>query len=98
MPREGDIAARYAKENDAEKGSLGQQYGTAVALMASGKNQQAAEILYDLVQKHANLTLLRVVESGFDAIPAIRRDEAFKMNSGGWDEQMKNIEKHVATT
>lgn len=41
-------------------------------------------------------TLLRLVESGFDQIPPSRRLEAFRMNSGGWDEQMKNIEKHVA--
>jgi uncharacterized protein YndB with AHSA1/START domain len=41
-------------------------------------------------------TLLRVVESGFDRIPAARRDEAFRMNSGGWDHQMVNIEQHVA--
>jgi len=42
--------------------------------------------------------LLTVVESGFDKIPPSRRLEAFRMNSGGWDEQMKNIERHVATT
>lgn len=42
-------------------------------------------------------TLLSVVESGFDKLPLERRMEAFRMNSGGWDEQMKNIEKHVAT-
>jgi len=41
-------------------------------------------------------TLLRVVESGFDALPMSRRLEAFRMNSSGWDEQMVNIEKHVA--
>ncbi|CAB3779912.1 hypothetical protein LMG28614_00952 [Paraburkholderia ultramafica] len=41
-------------------------------------------------------TLLRVVESGFDRIPAARRDEAFRMNTGGWEHQMANIEKHVA--
>ena len=41
-------------------------------------------------------TLLRVVESGFDNVPPGRRLEAFRMNSGGWDQQMKNIEKHVA--
>ena len=40
-------------------------------------------------------TLLRVVESGFDKIPAHRRDEAFRMNDGGWAEQMGNIERHV---
>jgi hypothetical protein len=29
-------------------------------------------------------------------MPPHRRLDAFRMNSGGWDEQMKNIEKHVA--
>jgi uncharacterized protein YndB with AHSA1/START domain len=42
-------------------------------------------------------TLLSVVESGFDKVPPPRRADAFRMNSGGWDEQMKNIEAHVAT-
>jgi uncharacterized protein YndB with AHSA1/START domain len=41
-------------------------------------------------------TRLKVVESGFDRLPAARRDEAFRMNEGGWTEQMKNIERHVA--
>ena len=40
-------------------------------------------------------TLLTVVESGFDRIPASRRDEAFRMNEGGWAEQVGNIERHV---
>ena len=41
-------------------------------------------------------TRLTVVESGFDRIPASRRDEAFRMNEGGWEEQMKNVEQYVA--
>ena len=41
-------------------------------------------------------TLLRVTESGFDAIPAARRFEAFGKNEGGWEQQMKNIETYVA--
>lgn len=41
-------------------------------------------------------TLLELVESGFDAIPAARRAEAFRMNAGGWEEQMKNVAAHVA--
>jgi uncharacterized protein YndB with AHSA1/START domain len=41
-------------------------------------------------------TLLRVVESGFDQLPAGRRDEAFRMNEGGWAQQLVNIERHVA--
>jgi uncharacterized protein YndB with AHSA1/START domain len=40
-------------------------------------------------------TLLRVVESGFDRVPAQRRAEAFRMNCSGWDQQMKNIQRHV---
>ncbi|MDQ2936925.1 MAG: SRPBCC family protein [Acidobacteriota bacterium] len=42
-------------------------------------------------------TLLTVVESGFDSLPPSRRLNAFRMNSGGWDQQMQNLEKHVAT-
>jgi uncharacterized protein YndB with AHSA1/START domain len=42
-------------------------------------------------------TLLTVVESGFDGIPASRRLDAFRMDSEGWDDQIHNIEKHVAT-
>jgi uncharacterized protein YndB with AHSA1/START domain len=41
-------------------------------------------------------TLLSVVESGFDNIPAARRATVFRLNTSGWDEQMQNIEKHVA--
>jgi len=37
-----------------------------------------------------------VTESGFDKIPADRRDEAFRMDEGGWTSQIKNIERHVA--
>jgi uncharacterized protein YndB with AHSA1/START domain len=40
-------------------------------------------------------TLLTVTESGFDGIPAHRRDEAFRMNDGGWAAQVKNIQRHV---
>jgi len=41
-------------------------------------------------------TLLVVTESGFDNIPAHRRDEAFRMDDKGWAQQVKNIESHVA--
>jgi len=41
-------------------------------------------------------TLLTAVESGFDLIPAHRRDEAFRMNSQGWAIQVQNIAAHVA--
>jgi len=41
-------------------------------------------------------TRLRVVESGFDKLPANRRDEAFRMNEGGWAIQMQNVERFLA--
>lgn len=40
-------------------------------------------------------TLLTLVESGFDQIPAHRRAEAFRMNDDGWTAQMDNIRRHV---
>jgi len=40
-------------------------------------------------------TQLTVTESGFEAVPEHRRGEAFRMNEGGWAEQMKNIRAHV---
>ena len=43
-------------------------------------------------------TSLSVVESGFDKIPPERRATAFRMNASGWEQQMRNIEKHVAAS
>ena len=40
-------------------------------------------------------TLLRLVESGFENVPAARRPKAFLMNDGGWAAQMHNIEAYV---
>ena len=50
------------------------------------------------LEKTAAGTLLVLTESGFDSIPAARRDEAFRMNSGGWTEQLKNIKTHVTNS
>ena len=47
------------------------------------------------LEKTATGTLLLLSESGFDKIPAGRRMDAFRMNDGGWTQQMKNIEHHV---
>lgn len=48
-----------------------------------------------ILEKTATGTLVVVKESGFDKIPAARRAEAFRMNDGGWTQQIKNIENHV---
>lgn len=47
------------------------------------------------LEKTAGGTLLVVTESGFENIPAHRRLEAFRMNEGGWAEQIKNVERYV---
>lgn len=40
-------------------------------------------------------TRLTVVESGFDRVPAHRRNEALRMNEGGWAQQVENVRAHV---
>jgi uncharacterized protein YndB with AHSA1/START domain len=50
------------------------------------------------LEETATGTRLRVVESGFDKVPANRRAEAFRMNESGWAQQVKNIAAHVEKT
>ncbi|MDB5978012.1 MAG: hypothetical protein JWR07_4772 [Nevskia sp.] len=57
-------------------------------------NEPTTLIVFELQEVEGG-TLLTLAESGFDKLPAERRQEAFRMNSGGWDQQMVNIEKHV---
>ncbi len=48
------------------------------------------------LEETADGTLLTVVESDFDRIPAHRRAEAYRMNSQGWSIQLENILRHVS--
>ena len=59
-------------------------------------SQEPATLVEFALEQHADGILLHLVESGFDQIPLARRAEAWRMNSGGWDEQMRNIERHLA--
>jgi len=52
-------------------------------------------VTFTLTDAPKNGTLLTVVETGFDKVPPSRRLEAFRMNSGGWESQMKRITAHV---
>ena len=47
------------------------------------------------LEEVAEGTMLTIVESGFDQIPAGRRAEAFRSNDKGWSGQLKNIGRHV---
>lgn len=40
-------------------------------------------------------TRLTIVESGFDRVPAHRRERAYRMNEGGWAAQAENLRKYV---
>lgn len=57
---------------------------------------EAPTLVEFTLRDHEGGTLLTVVESGFDKLPAHRRDEAFRMNTEGWQGQMKNIERYVS--
>lgn len=41
-------------------------------------------------------TRVTVTESGFDRLSLARRAKAFEENSQGWEEQMRNLERHLA--
>jgi len=60
-------------------------------------SQETPTLVEFRLQKSATGTLLTLTESGFDKLPAHRRDAALRMNDGGWEEQMKNIERYVAS-
>ena len=50
---------------------------------------------FELIEAEGG-TLLTIVESGFDQLPAGRRAEAFRSNDQGWSEQTKNIAQYVS--
>jgi uncharacterized protein YndB with AHSA1/START domain len=53
-------------------------------------------VVFELEEKSGG-TLLTVVESGFDRLPAARRAQAYRLNDEGWGMQMTFIEKHLAS-
>ena len=58
-------------------------------------SQEPTTLVEFRLEARGNDTLLIVTESGFDNIPEGRRFEAFRMNDGGWTQQMTNIAAHV---
>jgi uncharacterized protein YndB with AHSA1/START domain len=58
----------------------------------SGEPQTLIEFTLKATDTGTHLT---VVESGFDSLPEGRRDEAWRMNDGGWTQQLGNIRDHV---
>lgn len=58
-------------------------------------SQEAKTKIVFTLEETAEGTLLTVVESGFDALPAARRDIAFRMHGEGWVGQLENINRYV---
>jgi len=63
--------------------------------MGKDYSSEAMTLVEFLLEPKDGGTLLTVVESGFDRLPPERRDEAWRMNERGWDEQLRNVQAHV---
>jgi uncharacterized protein YndB with AHSA1/START domain len=61
-------------------------------------SQEPTTLVVFELEEVAGGTMLTVVESGIDKIPAARRATVFRLNTSGWDHQMRNIEKHLAAS
>jgi uncharacterized protein YndB with AHSA1/START domain len=61
-------------------------------------NEEPTLVEFRLEPSSSGSTLLTLTESGFDRVPAGRRAEAFRMNDGGWTQQMQNIADHVSAS
>lgn len=58
--------------------------------------EQPTLVTFTLKDEPGKGILLTVVETGFDRIPQHRRSKAFEMHSGGWEYQLKNVERYVS--
>jgi uncharacterized protein YndB with AHSA1/START domain len=67
----------------------------AVEAGVAHSSEPTTLVLFTL-EEVAGGTMLTVVETGFDKIPAARRAKAFEMNTRGWAAQMENIARYLA--
>jgi uncharacterized protein YndB with AHSA1/START domain len=59
--------------------------------------ETATLVVFELAEVDGG-TMLSVVESGFDRLPATRREQAYRDNEDGWTQQMESIKRHVSQT
>ena len=67
-------------------------YGIDADIAPEGEPTTLVEFRLEAV---AEGTRVSIVESGFDRVPAHRRERAFCMNEGGWAAQAENVRKYV---
>ena len=60
------------------------------------EKEEPTLVTFLLEDAPGNGTLLKVIETGFDKVPPHRRAEALRMNTGGWEGQIKRIANHVS--
>src|SRR5262249_43999415 len=65
--------------------------------LATDRSAEPQTLVEFTLRAIATGTRLTVVESGFDKIPAHRRDEAVRTHDDGWDAQLRNIARHLAS-
>ncbi len=58
-------------------------------------NAEPTTLVEFFLQEMSEGTLLTIVESGFDSVPAHRRERAFRMNEAGWGAQAENVSRYV---
>jgi uncharacterized protein YndB with AHSA1/START domain len=66
----------------------------AIDAEADPENEPTTLVEFRL-EATADGTLLTIVESGFDRVPAHRRERALRMNEGGWSAQAQNLTQYV---
>ncbi len=62
----------------------------------SDNSDEPTTLVEFTLEDRSDGVLLRIVESGFDAIPAERRQSAFESNSEGWSAQTELVRKYLA--
>ena len=96
--RVADLASYDLVLSVADLGSMGRAasaHGVSQAAVSARVRALERALGFTLFERSPQGTRLTVVESGFNAIPAHRRDEAFRMNQAGWEGQIANIAAHL---
>ncbi len=62
---------------------------------AADRENEPTTLVEFTLERAPEGTLLTIVESGFDKVPAHRRERAFRMNDAGWSGQAENLRNHV---
>jgi len=95
-----DLWKRVGAFVRARREELGLSQGDIIGVLGcidadADPDNEATTLVEFLLEAVAEGTQLTIVESGFDRVPAHRRERAFRMNEGGWATQAENLKKYV---